>query len=139
MDKTWFWHRFLDVANVPLASAIAQATEATGETMQVYIACATPTQGLDHDRASVLFDVQSPKLFRRKNEPGGGILSGVAASKDIAELATALRAISGALTRWQWIDVIVGAFFTRNPFGPDDIDKCAAMLQPFRPWMRATY
>ena len=135
MGENWFWHRFVTLANAPLATAIEQSREAIGGNLQIYVDCGVLGSGSRFEQ--LIFDVESlrlrPKLYERRD----GILSHLATSTDFDDFADALRALDGAATAWHWIDVLVGTSFTLSAGGPDNTGKCAAMLHPFRPWMRA--
>jgi hypothetical protein len=135
MDGTWFWHRFLTLANVPLAAAIEQAHEAMGGTVQIYVNGGVLGGGSRFE--SLLFDVELHRLRPKRYERRDGILAGLAASTDFGQFSDALRALDGAGTAWHWMDILVGSSFTLNANGPDNTGKCAAMLHPFRQWMRA--
>lgn len=134
MDESWLWHRLLELANGPLAAAIEQAHDAIGGDLQLYVDCGILGGGSAFDW--VLFDVQSGHLSQKHAPPGGSILSRLAASTDFIGFADALRTLDGPGTAWHWIDLLVGTRFTLDPHGPDDTGKCAALLNPFRPWMR---
>ncbi len=134
MDKSWFWHRFVTLANKPLVTAIEQACEAIDSNLQIYVDCGVLGGGSRFEW--LLFDVEShclrPKWYERRD----GLLSRLAASTDFGGFSDALRALDGSPTAWHWIDVLVGTSFTLNASGPDNTGKCADMLHPFRPWMR---
>ena len=134
MDETWFWHRFVTLANTPLVTAIEQAREAIGSNLQIYVDCGVLGGGSRFEW--LLFDVESHHLRPKRYERRDGILSRLAASTDFGGFSDALRALDGSPTAWHWLDVLVGASFTLAASGPDNTGKCAALLHPFRPWMR---
>ena len=38
---------------------------------------------------------------------------------------------------YQWVDLMIGSHFTKNHAGPNELAVAAAMLEPFRDWMRS--
>jgi len=136
MDETWFWHRFLDLAGHPLAGIIEEASTAAGANLQLFVSAGTLTPNAEWPR--VLFDIAGTTLSRQHYRPCDGKLADVAACTDLSGFAAAIRSLDGTPTAWEWADVLIGMPFTLDPNGPDNLDRCAAMLKPFERWMRAS-
>ena len=135
MQDDWFWHDFLELANIPLASAIEQARESVSCPLQVYMDCGMLVRDSNWDR--LLFESDATILTKTSYDRADGVLDRAAAATDFVGFADALRALDGTATGWHWIDVVIGMVFSLDPSGPDDTCQCAAMLNPFRTWMRA--
>lgn len=135
MKDDWFWHRFLDVANVPLASAVHEASLAVGRKITIHVDSGTL---VDRNWASVQFDAEGGRLVQTSYIEGNRTLGTLASSASFAEFADSLRAINGATSSaWQWIDVVVGTDFSMSADEPTELDECAKMLTPFKHWMTA--
>ena len=132
MDDKWFWHRFLELANVPFASAAEASGTAIDGPVYVFVAMGPLAKGAKWDR--LLFRAEPSGLtqvwYHRHNDR----LSALSTSTTFESLAMALRGLDSCV--WEWVDVLAGAFFTQHHDGPNDLDKCAALLMPFRSWMR---
>lgn len=135
MDNTWFWHRFLKLANEPLVTAVSDAARAVDGNIQVFVAAGVLVTGAQWSH--VLFDTDGGRLATVDYQPGDGLLAKVATNTSIPDFADALRTLDGPTTAWQWIDVLIGQSFTLDTDEPDDTDACAAMLKSFETWMRA--
>ena len=133
MDDSWFWHRFLDLANSPLASLAEKASAAIDGNLQIFITAGIMATG--HDGANAMFEIDDSELKLVSHKTGDGILRDLSRSSNFAELADSLRALDGKPTEWYWIDFHLGTFFTLDPTGPNHLDRCAAMLKPFEPWI----
>ena len=136
MKKEWFWHRFLKLANLPLASAIKDAEARIEGNMQVSVTCGMLVS--NHDWAHVVFEVDSDALHPTHYKEGDRTLSNLAKCADFSAFAQELQVLDGSKTAWQWIDIHIGTSFTLNPSGEDDTERCAAMLAPFTRWMLGT-
>ncbi|MEO8496479.1 MAG: hypothetical protein ABI614_15530 [Planctomycetota bacterium] len=134
MTEDWFWHRFLDLANAPVFSAAEEAADAIGTKLQLCVDCGTLVSS---KWDMLMFDIDGTQLLQRAYQPIENTLDGMKGVTNFAEFADALRALDGTPTAWHWIDVLVGTWFTRDASGPDDTDKCAALLKPFQSWIRA--
>ena len=86
----------------------------------------------------MLFDVELPnRLVRKKYKDGDETLDGVSTSTDLDGCVAALKALSHSDDgKWGRVDVMVGQAFTMDPDGPDDLDRCVAILDAFREWIR---
>lgn len=134
MDRSWFWHSFLSFSGSELENAIDEASEATNQDLQLYVAAMIPG---GQTPASVVLNVKGTHLKPAAYEPGDGILIEVARSSTLEEFLTALRKLDGAPTAWHWIDVVIGQPFTLDKEGEDQTHRCAKMLRAFMPWVRA--
>ena len=135
MTEDWFWHRFLELANVPLLSAVEEARDALGEQPQLFVACGIPAPGARWDH--VRFKIVGDRLQLQDFQLGDGKLNEVASSENIANFSTAIRALDSTDTAWHWTDLLVGHSFTVDVDGGDDLEKCSAMLRPFERWMNS--
>lgn len=135
MDDTWFWHRFLNLANGPLEAAIEEAATAVAGKVQVFVATGMLVEGARW--AHVLLDAHEHGLSTVGYWPADGTLAKVATCTTLPEFADALRALDGPATAWQWLDLLIGQSITLDPDGPDDTDACAGMLKPFDAWTRS--
>ncbi len=134
MTKDWFWHRFVDLTNTELSSAIAVARIGLGENLRLVAACGIPATGAKWDYLS--FNVDGDRLERTAYRSDEGVLIDIAEVTTIPNFATAIRAHDSDKTAWYWTDILIGQAFTLNPCGDDNLEKCAAMLRPFESWMR---
>ena len=133
MQKDWFWHRFIDIADTPLATAIEEAESAIGENLELVVS-GIINQG--ESWACVTFDHEDGKLNQSKYIKGNGDIARLAECRSLSELAGEFRKLVGnAAAAWMWLDVVIGKTFTLDPNGTDDLDRCAAMLKPFGRWM----
>jgi hypothetical protein len=129
MDVDWWWHKFVKRANIPLARMIDEAADNIGQTLQIFVGI--EIQG--GKGAHVRFNVKGTSLSVvdfRVNDPE---LNQLALSKNLEQFQLQLNELNKL--HWHWVDVIVGQLFTKDPSRTNDIEICAAMLEPFREWM----
>ena len=136
MSNSWFWHRFLEIANTPFSSAIEQARQESDADLQIIVASGMLVPNAEW--AHVCFDIAGSDLTQARYKAADGCLSGVAACGSITELADTLRTLDANPFDWQWIDLMVGRTFTLDLQGPDHTANLAAILKPFDAWMRQT-
>ena len=79
MDASWFWHRFLDLANVPLSSVAEEAAEAVDGKLQIFMTAGIMSPG--HDWANVRFEIEDSQLNLMAHQSGDGILSNFSSSQ----------------------------------------------------------
>jgi hypothetical protein len=134
MVKHWFWHRFVELASNPLAERVQAAADATGQSIQVVV-CAGELVPAAH-WARVQLDVAGSALSLADHVEGNGSLDGIAKATDFREFANQLSDINNKSTNFQWIDVLVGCYFTQDIDGDDNLDVCEALIRPFESWMK---
>lgn len=135
LKDDWFWHRFLELANLPLTAAVEEAEAACGEQLEIRVA-GILNQG--ESVAHVTLRHDAGRLTREGYIEDKKQLATVAAAENFASFTDALRGLTGTKeSTWLWIDLTIGTTFTRESAGPDDLDRAAAMLKPFERWMRS--
>ena len=72
MTDDWFWHRFLELSNTPLLSAVEEARKAIDQGLQLCVACGIPGAGTDWER--VRFKIMRDQLEQPDFQPGDGML-----------------------------------------------------------------
>ena len=134
MQPNWFWHRFVKLAGCPLASKIEEARGALGHNLS--LAVTAGILGAKETWGIAVLDVDGEALVCRPSSwPGDGTLAGVASCSRLRDFASAIRSLDAPERNWHWVVVLVGHEFALDPSGPDDLERLAAMLEPFRSWM----
>lgn len=134
MDKTWFWHRFVDFSNGPFADRVEKACKESKHDLKLFVSVGT--LGDSKDNAYVVFDVLGRDLKQEESGGSVSVLGGLPGAKSIAEFSDELKMLnSGGTLNFYWMDVVAGQLFTSDTSGPDDLDRCADMLAPFEDWL----
>ena len=137
MNGSWYWHRFLKNAGTPLADLIESAKTASGLDLQIYVASGPMSDFNAWNR--VLFDVDGHSLTATGVTDAPDILTDLSQCTDITQFETELNNLSGTSGSFYWVDVLIGACFSKDKAGSDDMDQCTAILETFEPWMPASW
>jgi hypothetical protein len=135
LQPDWFWHRFVKRAGGPLAGKIEEARDALGHDLS--LAVSAEILGHRETRDTVVLGAVGPALACRFPSPGkspsDGILADVMSCSKLSDFPTAIESLD---TRdWHWVAVRIGHEFALDPSGPNDLERLAAMLEPFGSWM----
>ncbi len=134
MEEHWLWNKFIKESVKSLNERMAQAHGKHGLEMCIMVACGLMVPNVDW--AKVEFKMDGTNLRLDSHHHGeDGILDSLATVSDFSGFAEQLASIDGEPTQWQWIDLMVGSYFSLNGNGANDLETCAAMLTTFLPWM----
>ncbi|MGO8750019.1 MAG: hypothetical protein ACLQNE_29075 [Thermoguttaceae bacterium] len=136
--RDWFWHRFVDLANEPFASRIEEARDGLGCNLSICVDSGIAASGAQWGH--VILDVDGKDLVCRPSSDSkdDAVLATLASCTNFLEFAAAIKSLNTKERGWHWVDVLVGHAFSLDPDGPNEMERLAAMLKPFQPWMRAS-
>ena len=139
LKKNWFWNDFVREAGSRLEPKLVQASDALNSPVQIVIGCRTePQRGGEFEQGDVLqFETKGPSMSSPRASGSMKYLEEASTCGGCSELAAALQKLTGPVNGYQWVDLMIGSHFEMNPVGPNDLSTAAAMLAPFRGWMRA--
>jgi len=138
LKDDWLWHEFVRDAGRLLCPKLTAAASVVGTRIRIIIGCSTePPRGVQADPGDILqFESDGSELSLVDESGRMEFLGETKKVRTYADLGRELIRMTTPSFGYQWIDVLIGTHFTMSPEGKDDLAVAAAMLEPFRSWMR---
>lgn len=139
LKQHWLWNEFVRDGGSRLEPKLGEAADALGRNVQIVISSGTePQRGGDVEPGDLVqFEVKGPDLVKTTATIRRGYLKEVATAISCKTLGAELVKLNPPALRYQWVDLMIGSHFEMKLGGANDLGAAAAMLEPFRAWMRA--